>query len=139
MPGENVLPTQYYPDDFQPLTHVVHDASLADFPWIYADRNLIVDSVVVCNGGTAVGGTASIHIVKTAPGVVPTSTNVQAGTNITSAISIVANAAATNGTVLDSDNFVDAGSWICVKTTAGGGTLSNFRGAITIRFRSRPK
>jgi hypothetical protein len=139
MPGENILVTQHYPDDFQILTHVVHDASLADFAWIYAGRNTIVDSVVVANGGTAVGGTATIEIVKVASGTIPTSTNIQAGTAITSTISIAANAAATEGAINIANNFVDSGSWICVKTTAGGGTLSNFRGAITIRFRSRPK
>lgn len=139
MPGENVLPVQYYPDDFQRITHVVHDASLADLALVYADRNLIVDSVLLCCSGTAVGGSATIELVKVASGTIPTSTNIQSGTSISSTMSIAANSAATAGTITNTTNFVDIGSWICIKTTAGGGTLSNFRGTIHMRFRSRPK
>jgi len=139
MPGENVLPAQYYPDDFQIVSHVVHDASLADLALVYADRNLILDSVVLCCSGTAVGGTATIEIVKVASGTIPTSTNIQAGTSISSTLSIAANSAATTGTIINTTNFVDIGSWICIKTTAGSGTLSNFRGTVNLRLRSRPK
>jgi hypothetical protein len=139
MPGENVLPAQYYPDDFQIVSHVVHDASLADLALVYADRNLILDSAVLCCSGTAVGGTATIEIVKVASPNIPTSTNIQAGTSISSTLSIAANSAATVGTITNTTNFVEIGSWICIKTTVGGGTLANFRGTINLRFRSRPK
>lgn len=141
MPGENVLPVQYYPDDFLTLSHVVHDSSLADFPWIYCDRNLIVDAFYVCSQIGAGGTTTTVALVKVASGTIPTSANI--GTAATagtiSTVNVSAAAAVTSGTVVNTTNFVDTGSWLCIDATAGDGTLATFRGTFNIRFRSRPK
>ena len=134
----NPLVVQHYPDDFRTLTHVVHDASAADLVWLYADRTLVVDSIfVTAMGASAVGGTATVQLVKVASGTIPTSTNIQAATAVSSAISVAANSAATEGTITTSANEIASGSWLALKWTAGGGTLSNFRGAIQVRYRSR--
>ena len=141
MAGENVLPVQHYPDDFQVSSHVVHDGSLADFPWIYCDRNLIVDAFYVCSQIGAGGTTTTVALVKVASGTIPTSANI--GTAATagtiSTVNISAAAAVTSGTIATTTNFVDAGSWICIDATAGDGTLGTFRGTFNIRFRSRVK
>ena len=132
------LVTQHYPHDFQIFTHVVHDASAADLVWLYADRIMVIDSIVVTAMHTsAVGGSATVQLVKVAKDTIPTSTNIQAGTAISNAISVAANTAVTEGTITTSTNEVAAGSWVCLKWTAGGGTLANFRGAIQMRFRSQ--
>lgn len=139
MAGESTLPTEHYPDEFTVSSHLVTGADLANFPWIYADRTLVIDSVTVENHGTAVGGTATMQLVEVASGTVPTSANIDSGTAITNAISIAANSAATAGTMVTTANTIALGSWLCVKVAAGGGTLGNFRGAIQIRYRTRQK
>jgi len=141
MPGENVLVPQYYPDDFQVSAHVVHDASLADFPWIYCDRNLIVDAFYVCSQIGAGGTTTTVALVKVDSGTIPTSANITsaASAGTISTVNISAAAAVTSGTIVNTTNFVDAGSWLCIDATAGDGTLATFRGTFIIRFRSRPQ
>jgi len=141
MPGENVLPVQHYPDDFLTLSHVVHDSSLADFPWIYCDRNLIVDAFYVCSQIGAGGTTTTVALVKVASGTIPTTANIAtaATAGTISTVNVSAAAAVTSGTIVNTVNFVDAGSWICIDATAGDGTLATFRGTFNIRFRSRPK
>lgn len=139
MAGESITLVTEYPDEFTTVTHVVHDGSLANFPWIYADRAFVVDSVNVCAMGTAVGGTATLQLIEVVSGTIPTSGNIDSGTTVSSTISIAANTAVTAGTITTTANTIAVGNWLCVRAVAGGGTLSNFRGAIQVRLRTRLK
>jgi hypothetical protein len=133
MAGENVLPVEHYPDDFRVINYFVHDASAADEPIFYCDRNMVVDSITVSVAVVAAGATVALKAV--APGTDPTGTNVAAGTAVTSAVSLAA-LGAIAGTVVNTENSLLAGTHLGLDFT---GTVSAFRGLISIRIRSRLK
>jgi len=147
MAGESTLPAQYYPDDFEIQTYVIHNyqALVVDLPFFYCDRNIIIDQVVINVSTAGTGGlTPTIAICKTTNGTLAAPANaITSLTAISSAVSLTA--AATTVMTTDSStkfldkttNFVDAGNFVVFDLTSAvtGGLL----GAITIRFRSRPK
>ncbi len=134
MPGESVLPVQYYPDDFRVINYFVHDASAADEVFFYCDRNMVVDSVTV---SVAVVGAASstVTIKAVAAGTVPSPANIAAGTAVTNAIALDATGAI-SGTIVNTENSLPAGTHLGLDYT---GTVSAFRGMVTVRIRSRLK
>lgn len=154
MSGENSLPSQYYPDDFQIITiGPFYGTALVDpTAVLYADRDLTVDSIIVytatANGSAA---TASFEVSTD-----PTSTsgsvmavadlNLTAGTTLflatdggTAPVTIAANGTAgtsSNSTQLSpNENTINRGSFLILDLSAG----TSWRGFIQIRLRSRPK
>ena len=154
MSGEQSLPAQYYPDDFQVITlGPFYGVALVDpTAVLYADRDLTVDSIIVytatANGSAA---TASFEVSTD-----PTSTsganmavadlNLTAGTTLflaTDGGSVPATVAAngTAGTSANStqlsqlENTINRGSFLIIDLSAG----TSWRGFIQIRLRSRPK
>jgi len=159
MAGENSLLPQYYQDDFQ-VTVLSHPATAIDDPTaiLYADRDLIVDEIVVgvrtapaaaatlnfevSPDCTAVGGTSMCTISLN-------STNVTAGDTVvattdsvlryslTGALqTTVAGSTAINGVTAGvQSNLIPKGSWLIVDPD----TATNARAIIQIRFRSRLK
>jgi len=134
MPGENVLPVQHYPDDFRVINYFVHDTSAADEPIFYCDRNMVVDSITV---SVAVIGAASstVTLKAVASGTNPTAANIVAGTAVSSAVALDA-LGAIAGTIVNTENSLLAGAHLGLDFT---GTVSAFRGLVTIRIRSRLK
>lgn len=147
MAGENSLPTQYYHDDQQVLNEML-SAPAAAVPILYADRDLIIDSVVVGTYTASSGGaTATIQkttaatrtgttITPAAPNATPTSI-MGAGTIAISAAGTVVVATDTATTYLSKDqNKLDAGNWLLFVPVSGA---TAFVGSVQVRFRSRPK
>jgi hypothetical protein len=134
MPGENVLPVQYYPDDFRVINYFIHDASAADELLFYCDRNMVLDSATV---SVAVVGAASstVTIKAVAAGTAPSPANIAAGTAVTSAIALDATGAI-EGTVVNTANSLPIGTHLGLDYT---GTVSALRGMVTLRIRSRLK
>lgn len=134
MAGENVLPVEHYPDDFRVINYFVHDASAADEPIFYCDRNMVVDSITV--SVAAAGAAASTVTLKAvASGTAPTGANVTAGNAVSSAVLLDATGAIA-GTIVNTENSLLAGAHLGLDFT---GTVSAFRGVVTIRIRSRLK
>ena len=134
MPGENVLPVEHYPDDFRVINYFIHDASAADELLFYCDRNIVVDSATV---SVAVVGAASstVTIKAVAAGTAPSPGNIAAGTAVTNAIALDATGAIA-GTIVNTENFLPAGTHLGLDYT---GTVTNLRGMVTLRIRSRLK
>jgi hypothetical protein len=151
MAGENVLPPEYYPDQFETATYSVHNYQTlaANVAWFYADRNLIIDAFYVGVSVAATGNAAVVKLVKTAGGATGTGFNnptpfaltagsLASGTAVDISDSLALDSTGTKtGTIINTANFVDAGNWVglCC-TTAPSAALV---GAITVRFRTRPK
>jgi hypothetical protein len=148
MAGETTLPAQYYPDDFQMLTYALNNfgALAVDTPWFYCDRNIIIDEVIVGVSTAGTGGSSpTVSISKTTGGTAATPALPLASLVV---ISSTVSLAATGTTVMTTDsatkfldkttNFVDAGNWVAFDLTGTMPTAA-LVGAITIRFRSRPK
>jgi hypothetical protein len=147
MAGENSLPTQYYTDDQTILVESL-SAPAGAVPILYADRDLIIDSVVV-GTYTASSGGASATIQKTTAAtrtgttITPAAPNATA-TSIMGAGTIAINAAGTvvvatdtATTYLDKTlNKLDAGNWLLFVPVSGATSLV---GTVQVRFRSRPK
>lgn len=153
MSGEASLPTQYYPDDFQIITiNAINTALVDPTAVLYADRDLIIDSIIVytrtANGSAATG---SFEVTTDPTGVsgavmAVADLNLTAGTTLflatdggTPPATVTAAGAAgtsANSTQLTKDeNTINRGSFLVVDLSAG----TNWRGFIQIRFRSRPK
>lgn len=148
MAGENSLPTQYYHDDQQIISEILPVAPATRVPILYADRNLIIDSVVV---GTLVASTGdtTATIQKTTSGtndgitITPALPNatmqtmMATGTIATGAIGtiVVSTESATRSLSAD-HNTLDAGNWLFY---VPGGTATAHVATLQIRFRSRPK
>jgi len=149
MAGENILPAQHYPDDFQIVTYSVHNYNtLSDnVAWFYADRNLIIDAFYV-GVSVAAGNAAVVKLVKTAGGATGTSgaptafaltaNSLGSGTAVDISDSLALGTTGTKiGTIVNTANFVDAGNWVGLCCTTA--PTSALVGAINVRFRSRPK
>lgn len=148
MAGENSLPTQYYHDDQQILSEILPVAPATRVPLLYADRNLIIDSVVVGTLVVSTGDTTAT-IQKTTAGtndgitITPAAPNatlqsmMATGTIATGAIGtvVVSTESATRSLSTD-HNTLDAGNWLFY---VPGGTATNHVATVQIRFRSRPK
>ena len=150
MAGESVLPPEYYPDQFEIATYSVHNFNTlsANTAWIYCDRNVIVDAFYVGVSVAAGNAGAVVKLVKTAGGATGnfnsptpfalTAASLASGTavDITNSIALDSTGSK-SGTIVDTANFVDAGNWIGLCCTTA--PTSNLVGAITLRFRTRPK
>lgn len=147
MAGENSLPTQYYHDDQQIVCEVLI-APAAATPILYADRNLIIDSVVV-GTYTASGGGASATIQKTtagtnngititpaSPAATPTSIMATGTIPINAAGTIVVSTESATRSFSNEQNTLDAGNWLLFVPASAA---TNFVGSVQVRFRSRPK
>lgn len=147
MAGESSLPAQYYHDDQQVICEVLI-APAAATPILYADRNLIIDSVTVGTYTASTGGTTAT-IQKTTAGTNDGITITPAFPNasLTSIMAtgtipidvirtiVVTTESATRSLSTD-QNTLDAGNWLMFVPVSGA---TNFVGSVQIRFRSRPK
>jgi hypothetical protein len=148
MAGENSLPTQYYPDDQTIIVEGLSATPAAGVPVLYADRDLIIDSVVVGTLTASSGGTtATIQKTTAATRTGTTITPASPGATLTSIMGAGTIAIGTAGTVvvatdtattyLDKTlNKLDAGNWLLFVPAS---VATAFAGTIQIRFRSRPK
>lgn len=160
MSGENSLMTQHYPDDFQVVTlsypgAVVHDPTAL----LYADRDLVVDQIVV--GVHAAGGGSYALNFRVSPDCRNTSATSMCTINLDTANvadgdTIIANTdsvlrynssgvlqSTTTGSVAINavtanvqSNTIDRGSWLVIDPS---GTAGSGRAIIQVRFRSRVK
>lgn len=147
MAGENSLPAQYYKDDQQICCEVL-TAPAAATPILYADRNLIIDSVTVGTYTASTGGTTAtiqkttagtndgITITPAAPNATPTSIMATGTIPINAAGTIVVNTESATRSFSNTQNTLDAGNWLLFVPASGA---TNFVGSVQIRFRSRPK
>ena len=156
MAGESTLLTQYYPDDFDIVSFQFNTSSGGSLndptPLLYADRNLIIDTIIV--GVVNTGGTSAAASFEQASN--PNATN---GTVVAVAAIDGTNAAAGDTIVLTTDgvtrsnggtattttgnsaidrttNFIPKGNWLIIDVT---GNLSSANITVQIRYRSRPK
>ena len=160
MPGESSLPVQHYADDFQVVSIPFWAAAITDpTPILYADRDLVIDEIVV--GVTVVGGTSyaldfesSTSPIGTAGASMCTinvdTANVSAGDTLVATTDNVlrySSAGALQTTTVGStaingvtagvqSNFIAKGSWLVVDIS---GTVGSGRVVVQIRFRSRLK
>lgn len=151
MAGENFLPVQHYPDDFS-IAEVTIPAAVTTtgFPLIYADRDLIIDSVTVGLIVVSSTGSQTATIQKTTGGT-RTGTTVTAASPAGSKTSImgagtvdISTAAGTfvittetSTTYLSNTlNKLDAGNWLLFIPS---GTTSSMSCMVQVRYRSRPK
>jgi hypothetical protein len=149
MAGENFLPVQYYHDDQQLVTESLVATPAAGVPILYADRDLIIDSITV-GTLTASSGGASATIQKTtaatrnnAGAIVPASPGATLS-SIMGTGTIAINAAGTVFVTTESattslsneKNKLDAGNWLFFVPVSVATALA---ATIQIRFRSRPK
>jgi len=146
MAGENSLPTQYYHDDQQVVTEVIVACPAGGVPILYADRNLIVDSVVV-GVLTASSGGATATIQKSTSTTMASPATILAGSvgtfsiassntffNLTTESGVGTLGASTK--LDNTKNTLDAGSWLMfVPASAATASLIT----VQVRFRSRPK
>jgi len=149
MAGENFLPVQYYTDDQTLAVEGLTATPAAGVPILYADRDLIIDSITV-GTLTASSGGASATIQKTtaatrsntgaitpaSPGATLTSI-MNTGTIAINAVGTVVVTTESATTSLSiSQNKLDAGNWLFFVPVSVATALA---GTIQIRFRSRPK
>ena len=133
MPGENTLPVEHYPDDFRVVTYHV-ETTPSDKVVVYCDRNMVVDSISYSiSAAGAASSTATLKAV--APGTAPTGANVAAGTAVSNALAVDATGVVF-GTIVNTENQLLAGTHLGIDYT---GTVTNLRGVIQIRLRSRLK
>ena len=120
---------QSYPDDFQIITLPLTVAEGVDRAIFYADRTLVVDSVVI--GCTTVDSDGSITVKH---GGGPLAADINSGTSITGATSVASTGTLTPTIITASNaNEVAAGRWVGIDAT----TAEAFAGVVQIRFRSR--
>lgn len=133
--------TKYYPDDFQVYCVSLQATPVTGMVLLYADRDIVVDSITF---GVNVAGAASttVQVVKTTTGTESSPISAVA-TSITSGATALHTAfdtsatgtlSATLTTPSSDTNLVKAGNWLGLIVV---GTVTNLRGVIQIRFRSR--
>jgi hypothetical protein len=153
MPGQIPLDTKYYPSDFQVVTMSLSGVSPTSAIVMYADRDLVIDSVIVTIGdGTNSTGTIRLAYVTDLAAPTYTANNSTGTTfNITTVINVTANTPASGGPSLryitgdgtfdfvksagvPIQNIVPQGAtiWVAANTLAG-----IERGSVQIRFRSQ--
>jgi hypothetical protein len=149
MPGETILPVEHYPDEFFTTRYFMHDSNGNSRPIFYTDanpavggrgRSYVVDAATIGIYGTAVGGTATLEVVYLPAGTAPTTANFNGGTAVSVASGNIDTTDTTVQMVVNTaNNTIPPGCWVGIKLTAGGGTLTNLRGALQVRLRSRLK
>lgn len=111
MPGQISLDTKYYPNDFAMATFPLYQNAASSGILLYADRNLIIDSVAITiNDGP--NGATSLRMAYVTNNAAPTYTaNNSTGTtfNVTSVISLTANTPAAGGPSLQYISGVTSG------------------------------
>jgi hypothetical protein len=153
MAGANSLVTQHYPNDFQIVTvPFVAAASTSDpVVFMYADRDLVIDSVVV---GIIVpgGGNGRLNIEEaTAPnssaGTIICSFNIDGGNNAAAGDTIISDTdsvvridaagdsqnVGASTKINNANNLIQKGRWVMIDFE---NTFAAFRGTVQIRFRS---
>jgi hypothetical protein len=138
----NVLTTQYYTDDFQVLTYIVRGEFTNGTAMLYADRDIVIDSVTF--GVSVVGGAGSrIGLTKTTTGTLDSpasalAATIAAGTTLLNTAQSITTAGTFRPalkTPASDTNLIKAGNWLGFSGTAGGEAGTTV--AIQIRFRSR--
>jgi hypothetical protein len=153
MPGQIPLDTKYYPSDFQIVTLTLAGVTPTSAIVMYADRDLVIDSVIVTLGdGTNSTGTIRLAYVTNLAAPTYTANNSTGTTfNITTVIDVTANTPASGGPsvrFITGDgtfdfvksagvpihNIVPQGAtiWVTANTLAGVE-----RGSVQVRFRSQ--
>jgi len=137
----NPLVVQYYPDDFEIYFVSLQATPVTGMLLFYADRDIVVDSITF--GVNVVGAASStVQVVKTTTGTASSPISAVA-TSITSGATALHTAfdtsaagtlSATLTTPTSDTNLVKAGNWLGLIVV---GTVTNLRGVIQIRFRSR--
>ena len=150
------LVTQHYPDDFQVLTYHFTAVPADPTPLLYADRALVIDSIVVGirTASTAAGSGALSFEKSAAPNgasgtvLAVASTdddNVDAGDYVIFGDGVdsvrrynssgALQTTATGTTKLSwTENSLNAGQWLVIDVT---GTITSFTGMVQVRYRSR--
>jgi len=135
-----VLLASSYKDDFEVQSFLITATPVTGMLLLYADRTLVIDSITF--GVNVVGsGTSTLQVMKTTAGTattpsVATPAVVTGGTALHTAVSSDATGT-TNVALLtpaSDTNVLKVGNWLGLVV---GGTATNVRGAIQIRFRSR--
>ena len=159
MPGSNSILTQHYPDDFQTIVVTYTGTNPSDpTPILYADRNLVIDQIVV--GVGAAGGSGYVLDFRVGSSPVDTTGgsmayfglssgdhNMQPGfTGVATTDSITwynSSGAITtlptgsvkiNGTTDGPQNVLASGKWLILDTS---GTACSAKVVIQVRYRSR--
>jgi hypothetical protein len=122
MPGETSLPVQHYADDFQILTvPFVSAAGVTDpNPILYADRDLVIDEIVV--GITVIGGAAAVLNFRVSNNPAETAAASMCIINLDGA---VPNVVANDTLIATTDNVLRYSSTGTLYTTAAGSTAIN--------------
>lgn len=134
MPGEALLPTVQYPDDYQTI-HFSADPGTAQFvPIFMADRDLVIDSAWIRHEVDA-GAACVANLAKVADGTIFSGTNVNLSTDT------VDLDAATVGTKLawtidHANNIVPAGQLVILEF---GAAAPAALGVVTIMIRVRSR
>ena len=120
---------QQYPNDFQIHTTFLRHGDVPSddcVPIFYADRTIVVDSIVY--GVSEVDATEDVELIHAAT---PDATT---GTSIQTAVSTLANLGTVTPTVSSTNNEVASGRWIIAKFSDG---VDSAHVTIQIRFRSQ--
>ena len=138
MAGENILPSEHYPDYFQLISvnmnHADVPATLDCVPIMYVEprasngTGIVVDDIVI--GVQVIDATEDVELIYAAT---PQATT---GTSLQTAVTSLATVGTYEPTTNTANNFVPAGNWILAKFSDGVDTAHI---AVTIRFRSRLK
>jgi hypothetical protein len=124
------LVTQQYPDDFQIVSFTLNTgdiaAALDTVPLFYADRAIVIDSIVY--GVGVIDATEDVEIIHAAT---PQATT---GTSVQTAVSSLGTTGTVTPTISTSGNEVASGRWVLAKFSDGVDTAFV---TVTIRFRSR--
>lgn len=144
----NFLTTQYYPDDFQVMSAVISPAvtaqTVATYAFFYADRDLVIDSIIVGAGGNPATAT-NIRMLfrKTTTGTLasPASAgDISSGTTISPNQNLPTSGGGTFNypiaTPASDLNLVKAGNWVgFTYSTNDANGFPTY--AIQVRVRSR--
>lgn len=150
MAGETSLPVQHYSDDFS-ISEISLPAVIAvgGFPLIYADRDLVIDSVtcgfLVASSTasqtatiqkTTTGTRTGVSVTAASPAATKT-TIMGTGTIDISTVGTVVVSTETATTSLSKTlNILDAGNWLLFIPS---GTTAAIVGTVQVRYRSRLK
>ena len=135
-----VLLASSYKDDFEVQSFLITATPVTGMLLLYADRTMIIDSITF--GVNVVGSSSStLQVMKTTAGTaatpsVATPAVVTGGTALHTAVSSDATGT-TNVALLtpaSDTNVLKVGNWLGLVV---GGTATNVRGAVQIRYRSR--
>ena len=132
------LVTQQYPDDFQVFSFSV-SPPIGGTPLLYADRDIVIDSIVIGNTAASAGDTVQLTKTTTGTSTTPvslsgssfsTGTALHAAQSVTAAGTFVQTLTNTN----TDNNIVKAGNWVGLDLV---GTTGAAVVCIQIRYRSR--